>query len=488
MKRFRTLPIRVKLLILFMLSSGVALLTAAALILIYDGLTFTKTKVREIYTQADVLGRTSSAALTFNDPESAAEYLAVLRVQPAISHAAVYDQNGKLFAIYVRENEARNFPPARATGHQIVDDHITLFHQVMKDGKLIGTVYLRADLGLWARQISYAGIILLLMIASLAFDVWIASKLQRIISNPILEIAEVAASVIEKRDYALRAVKRSDDEIGSLADSFNLLLAYIQERDEKLVSINQSLQREVGAHERTQEALKQRMNELRRSNSELEQFAYVSSHDLQEPLRMVASYTQLLEKRYRDKFDDKGLVYLHYIVDGAKRMQGLIDDLLTFSRVGTRGKELHPIASQEAVETALMNLRRLTAESGAEISFHDLPVVMGDPSQLAQLFQNLIGNAIKYRGDQAPRVSINVSEANDFWQFAVQDNGIGIDKAHFDRIFMIFQRLHTQADYPGTGIGLAICKKIVDRHGGRIWVESEVGSGTTFYFTLRMPR
>ena len=200
---------------------------------------------------------------------------------------------------------------------------------------------------------------------------------------------------------------------------------------------------------------------------------------------MVASYTQLLEKRYSDRFDEKGLLFLHYIVDGAKRMQQLIDDLLTFSRVGTRGKELRPVSSQEALDAALVHLRSAIADSGARIDSVPLPDVLGDVSQLTQLFQNLIGNAIKYRGADPPLIRIGVTKRNDLWQFSVQDNGIGIEREHFDRIFMIFQRLHSRSDYPGSGIGLAICKKIVDRHGGNIWVESEIGRGSTFFFTLR---
>ena len=200
---------------------------------------------------------------------------------------------------------------------------------------------------------------------------------------------------------------------------------------------------------------------------------------------MVASYTQLLEKRYGDKFDEKGLLYMHYIVDGAKRMQQLIDDLLMFSRAGTRGKELQPITIENVLRTALLNLRPAIQESGAQISHDPLPEVMGDATQLTQVFQNLISNAIKFRGGKIPQIHIGVRKKDNYWQFAVEDNGIGIEAEHFDRIFVIFQRLHGRTEYPGSGIGLAICKKIVDRHGGHIWVESHPSQGSIFYFTLK---
>jgi light-regulated signal transduction histidine kinase (bacteriophytochrome) len=179
------------------------------------------------------------------------------------------------------------------------------------------------------------------------------------------------------------------------------------------------------------------------------------------------------------------LTFLHYIVDGAKRMQLLIDDLLMFSRVGTRGKELASLSIEGPLKAALQNLKPAIDESGAHITCNAYPEVMGDATQLTQLFQNLISNAIKFRGVPPVEIHINITSKNEFWLFAVQDNGIGIDREHFDRIFVIFQRLHGRGEYPGSGIGLAICKKIVERHGGRIWVESEVGRGSTFFFTLR---
>jgi PAS domain S-box-containing protein len=242
--------------------------------------------------------------------------------------------------------------------------------------------------------------------------------------------------------------------------------------------------RDITARKLAQEELARRATELARSNAELEQFAYVSSHDLQEPLRMVSSYLQLIEKRYKERLDEDGHEFIRFAVEGAKRMQTLINDLLSFSRVGTRGKPFEPVESEAALKDALANLEVAIEKNHAKIEYDGLPMVTADAGQLTQLVQNLVGNAIKFHGKAAPVVRIEATRGDGMWTFAVRDNGIGIDPKYFDRMFVVFQRLHAREEYPGTGIGLAICKKIVERHGGRIWVESEVGKGTTFQFTL----
>lgn len=234
-----------------------------------------------------------------------------------------------------------------------------------------------------------------------------------------------------------------------------------------------------------EDQLKIKNEELELSNKELEQFAYVASHDLQEPLRMVASYTELLEEKYRGKLDAKADKYIGYAVDGAKRMQQLINDLLLISRVNTRGKPFEPVDLGQVVTIAIQFLRKNIDDKQARIQVDELPVVMGDDVQLLQLFQNLIGNAIKFHSTQKPVVKISARREHSEWIVSIQDNGIGIDPQFFDRIFIIFQRLHQREAHPGTGIGLAISKKIVERHGGRIWVESQPEKGSTFCFSIK---
>lgn len=242
---------------------------------------------------------------------------------------------------------------------------------------------------------------------------------------------------------------------------------------------------DISPQKRAELALENYARELERSNADLEHFAHVASHDLQEPLRMVGSYTQLLRRRYQGQLDADADEYIGYAVDGAKRMQTLLQDLLHYSRVGSQGKPLVAVEIARVLDSALANLKPAIEDAGAEIVLDSLPSVTGDEVQLVQLFQNLIANAIKFRGGEKSVVRISAEREDRDWSFAVEDNGIGIGSDHLDRIFVIFQRLHTRAEYSGTGIGLAICKKIVERHGGRIWVESEEGTGSRFRFTLK---
>jgi PAS domain S-box-containing protein len=243
--------------------------------------------------------------------------------------------------------------------------------------------------------------------------------------------------------------------------------------------------RDITERKKSEEHLVKTVGELKRSNDELQQFAYVSSHDLQEPLRMVTSYTQLLAGRYKGRLDSDADEFIAFAVDGCNRMQGLIRDLLAYSRAGTNGKALHEVSVENALKEALANLRATIDQSGAVVTHDALPAIKTDETQLSQVFQNLVGNAIKYHGTEVPRVHVSATKNGDNeWTFSVRDNGLGIDPQYFERIFILFQRLHGRDEFEGTGIGLAICKKIVERLGGRIWVESQPEKGATFYFAL----
>ena len=243
--------------------------------------------------------------------------------------------------------------------------------------------------------------------------------------------------------------------------------------------------RDITTRKKAEANLLNKMEELNRSNEELGQFAYIASHDLQEPLRMVASYTQLLSRRYKGKLDSDADEFIAFAVDGASRMQRLIQDLLAYSRVGTKGRDLLDISSEDALQQALLNLRGAIEEKGALVTHDPLPSVLADEMQLIQLFQNLVGNAIKYQSSGIPKIHISAAKNGDKqWTFSVKDNGLGIDSQYFEKIFGMFQRLHKREEFAGTGIGLAICKKIVERHGGNISVESEPGHGSTFRFAL----
>lgn len=241
----------------------------------------------------------------------------------------------------------------------------------------------------------------------------------------------------------------------------------------------------ITERKQAEKELKQIMAEMTRSNTELDQFAHVVSHDLQEPLRMVSSYTQLLARQYHGKLDGDADEFIAYAVDGANRMQVLLNDLLDYSRVGTRGKPFKVIYCEDVFDQAMANMKLAIEESGAVVNHDPLPIIMADEGQLVQLFQNLIGNAVKFRNQEPPCIHVSAEKKRNEWVFSVRDNGIGIDPQHAQSIFEIFRRLHTREEYPGTGMGLAICKKIVERHGGQIWVQSQPGEGSTFYFTIR---
>jgi two-component system, sensor histidine kinase and response regulator len=253
----------------------------------------------------------------------------------------------------------------------------------------------------------------------------------------------------------------------------------------ELKKANQILNEEIAQREKIEIELKKTMEALKSSNLELEQFAYIASHDLQEPLRMVASFLQLLASRYKDKLDSNANEFIDFAVEGASRMQKMIQDLLEYSRIQTQGKQLEKTDTSEILSHIISNLQTKIEETGTIILSDKLPVLIGDESQLKRLFQNLITNAIKFCIDKKPQIFISAKQENDEWIFSFKDNGIGIDQQYQNKVFQIFQRLHTREEFGGTGIGLAICKRIVERHNGKIWFESKPGEGTTFYFTIK---
>lgn len=492
------ISIRKKLMLIIMLTSTVALVLACAAFLGYEFITYRQSMIRNLSSLAEIIGSNSSAALVFEDAKAAEETLKALSAEHRIVAAYTYNQTGRVFAEYVRRNQKTSLldPPPPSYGHRFVGDYLELFHPILLDGRRVGTLLIQSDLQeMHARFLRYGGIILIVLVVSSIAAFWLSTMLQGVVSEPILHLARTARTVSEERNYSVRAVKQSEDELGVLIDGFNEMLTQIQVRDTALQEAHHELERrveertaelqqEVAERKRAEEVLAKKTAELIRSNAELQQFAYVASHDLREPLRMVASYTQLLARRYRGRLDAGAEEFIAYAVDGVNRMQTLIDALLEYSRVGTKDREFEKSDCEVIFNQTLTNLRATIKESSAVITHDPLPVVNADATQLGQLFQNLIGNAIKFRSDQAPRIHISASLNKKDWLFSVRDNGIGIDPQYADRIFVIFQRLHSMGEYPGTGIGLALCKKIVERHEGRIWIESELGKGATFYFTI----
>jgi signal transduction histidine kinase len=313
----------------------------------------------------------------------------------------------------------------------------------------------------WVFGLIAAGLVALLVV--------LAVGMRRVVTRPISELA-AGVRRVAAGDFEAAVAGSGPREVVELGGDVD--------------AMRRQILAELGALRAATERLNEQARDLERSNAELEQFAYVASHDLQEPLRKVASFTQLLQRRYHGQLDERADQYIAFAVDGAKRMQVLINDLLAFSRVGRLLREHVEVDAGDLVAQALGNLSLVIEETGAEVTVDDLPRVSGDMSLLTGVFQNLIGNAVKFRGDAPPRIHVGVRDAGEEWEFCVADNGIGIEPEYADRIFVIFQRLHPKDAYPGTGIGLAMCRKIVEYHGGRIWLDTEVGTGTTFRFTL----
>ncbi len=300
------------------------------------------------------------------------------------------------------------------------------------------------------------------------------------LEGEVISAVVIFDDITERKNEEWRKQKMLEKE-QQLTEELTATNEELQATTEELTTSNEDL---IIAQNRLMDLI----NKLKTSNKELEQFAYVASHDLQEPLRMVASFTQLLERRYKDKLDDDADDYIGFIVEGAQRMKDLIDDLLAFSRLNTDVHKFEPILMEVALDDVLFNLKSSIEENDAIITHDPLPTIMGDPSQIRQLFQNLISNAIKFHRTISPEIHISVQNQENEWLFGVNDNGIGINPNHQEQIFSIFKRLHTRKDYEGTGIGLAICKRIVERHGGKIWVESEEKIGSTFYFSISKSR
>jgi signal transduction histidine kinase len=322
---------------------------------------------------------------------------------------------------------------------------------------------------------------LLIMVLAVVFVMAgiITFSVAQSISVPIQKLTK-GAEIVGSGKLDHKVGMDLNDEIGRLSRSFDKMT-----HDLKTTTASRDeLNREMAVRKRAEEALHLIAKDLERSNKDLEQFAYVASHDLQEPLRAVAGFMGLLKNQYYDKLDNEAREYIDFSVEGAERMQGLIEGLLTFSRVGTRGGEFASVNLSDALNGALANLKTLIEESHAAVTSSPLPVVTADLSQMTQLLQNLVANAVKFHGPRHPEIHLGARRLERAWEISVRDNGIGIDPQYFDRIFLIFQRLHTRTQYKGTGIGLAVCKKIVERHGGKIWVESVPGKGSTFYFTI----
>jgi signal transduction histidine kinase len=474
---FEDLPIKRKLTLVIMMTSLTAVLLACAGFALYELVTIRKSMVSDLTTLANVIGDTSTAALTFEDTKAATEFLAALKAKPHIVVACFYTKHGQFFVGYSRaEGEAECAADAGQNGYRFAQGHLMLSHSIVEKGALLGTLYLKSDLQeMQARFRLYIWIVALVLVISIAGAFALAEVLQWRISAPVLALASTAKMVSDRQDYAVRAEVHAHDELGVLAEAFNTMLTQIEERDVALLKINQELEQRV----------QERTSELQAAIRELEAFSYSVSHDLRAPLRSIAGFSRILLEDYQPQLPAEAQQYLQIVDTSAKQMGQLIDDLLTFSRLSRTELKRQRVDPTDLVRRGLEELYAERAGRQVEINIADLPLCWAEPTLLKQVFVNLLSNALKYsRQREVVHIEVGCWERNGEYGYFVQDNGVGFDMQYANKLFGVFQRLHRAEEYEGTGVGLAIVQRIVHRHGGRVWAEAAIGQGATFWFTL----
>jgi signal transduction histidine kinase len=504
MVRLRDVSIRHKLTGMILLVSTVTLVAAAAVIVSYEVATSRELLADDMRGLADVVGLNSRAALEFDDPDAAAENLRALAAHDLVVSAAIYTLDGSLFAAY-RRDEGRNLPAVTDdAGMRFGVEYFDLARPIGHADAPVGVVHLRADLAPFqARLVRYAAIVAGMFGALLLMTLGLAIAVQRIVSTPLLELASVARGITERGDFGLRAQGRSSDEVGLLTDALNSMLDRIQvqtadlrEAYRELEQRHGELEREIADRHRAEAAVRAlnaeleervsaRTAELQTANQELEGFSYSVSHDLRAPLRGIDGFVRILEQEYRDSLDGEARRLIGMVRSNCNAMRQLIDDLLAFSRLGRQALTLVPTDMTEMVAETVAELHAIPGDTVPDIAIDPLPDINGDRALLRQVWFNLIANAIKFSSKRAnPQVRVWSESSDDEMVYAVTDNGVGFDMRYYDKLFGVFQRLHRSEEFPGTGVGLATVKRIIVRHGGRVWAEGRVDEGSTFYFSL----
>ncbi len=499
MKR-RSESIKNKLMRVILVTCSVVLFLTYASYFAYEFFTYRDVTKTQLSTLGRIIADNSTAALAFDSRSDANDMLDALKAEKNIVSASLYDKNGHLFARYplhVSILEIPNRPGEE--GYRFDGLRLEGFQPVVEADKRLGTLYIQYDMGAMYARLRLYGIIAFLVIAlSFLVAYFLSRRLQQTISDPILQLASTASVISDEHDYSVRAMKLGEDEIGTLTDAFNHMLTQIEVQNSEIRSFNQQLEQKVKARtselENANTKLEVVNQQLVRSNSDLEQFAYVASHDLQEPLRKIQIFTEMAEKS-NDK--EAANSYFEKIHASARRMTDLIKSVLNYSRLSKTGEQFEPVDLNELVENTKTDFELLIVEKRALITTAGLPVIQGIPLQLNQLFLNLFSNALKFAKED-PVISIScrqltaeevkahesLHDKSKYLELVFEDNGIGFEQHYADQIFTIFQRLHDKKSYEGTGIGLALCKKIVENHHGFITAKSELGKGARFLIYL----
>ena len=499
----RNLTIKYKLIAITMLTCLTALLLAGTGVILWEWLNLRRIMARNISTQAEMIADNCKAALTFDDKSDASEILQALHVQTSIVFGCLYNSEGEIFASYVNNNvdEAIRSAELMEDGYRFADGYLTVYKTIILEDEIIGTVCLRADLQPVYSMLSHsANIIICVMLLAFSTAYLVSSRLQRIISKPILDITDVAKVVSEQKDYSTRAVSRTNDEVGVLVNTFNEMLEQIQQRDSALVkakinleervklrtadltAANQQLIKEIEEREKSEARQTRLLKVLAKANKELKDFAYIISHDLKAPLRGISTLTDWIKSDYGDKFDEAGKEQINLLSSRVIRMHSLIEGVLQYSRIGRVKEEKVQIDLNELVPEVIDMVSppdniKITIES-------ELPVITYEQTRIMQVFQNLLSNAVKYMDKPEGWIKIDYNEEDNQWIFSVTDNGPGIEERYFEKIFEIFQTLSSRDEYESTGVGLTVTKKIVELYGGKVWVKSNPGQGSSFFFSL----
>src|SRR6059036_2299791 len=495
----RDWPIKQKLTAMLLLISGLVLLLTSAAFVTYQVVAFRQTTLKNLATLGRVIAANSTASLAFANQADAREILSALKAEPHVVAAALYDKDGRLFSRYPADlpRDSLSAAPAR-DGYRFEQGHVIGVEAVAEVGSTrLGTLYLRSDMKAVSRTLWLsAGIAAGVMAISLLAAYLLAAVLQGWISQPILTLAETATAISTRQDYSVRAPKLGEDELGTLTDAFNQMLDRIGDQNRALKASEEELRRYAGeleqrVAERTHEleerneALRRNAAELAASNTELDAFAYSVSHDLRAPLRSIDGFSQVLLEDYAPRLDDAGRDSLQRVRAASQRMGTLIDDLLKLARVTRAELRTEVVDLSGMARDVAGELQRANPERQVEFAIAPGLTTRGDTRLLRVVVDNLLRNSWKYTAKQPrPRVEFGVLSENGERVFMVRDNGAGFDMKYMDKLFGVFQRLHSAAEFEGTGVGLATVRRIITRHGGRIWAEGAIDQGATFYFTL----
>ena len=470
-------PIRHKLMRAILLTSSAVLLITCSFYFAYEFFTFRNTSIRQLSILGEIIATNSTAAMAFDSREDANEILTALKAEPHIVAAILYDKEGNPFSNYPLSAKTTTVLPKSdfEERYSFEDSYLVGFQPVIQGNNRLGTLYLKSDMGAMYERIRLYGVMAVIVtIISFLVAYFLSKSLQRSISKPILALAEISQAIAKRNDYSVRATKLGEDEIGLLTDAFNQMLEQIHTQNQEIQLFNKNLELKI----------KERTYELEIANKELEAFSYSVSHDLRAPLRSIDGYSRILIEDYGDKIDDEGKRTLQIIVKNALKMGYLIDDLLAFSRLGKQNVtkillDMNAIAQRVTEEMVTQNYKT------SEVTIEPLLSTKGDSSMLRQVMTNLISNALKYSTKkEKPVITIGSYHENDYDIFYVKDNGAGFDMKYYDKLFGVFQRLHSPSEFEGTGVGLALVHRIITKHGGKVWAEGKVNEGATFYFSL----